>query len=268
MDPFQFFFDYFIAPIDERVGYNPVNTLAYAAIALIAAYLIFKLFEKLKIKVDKQFVYSIIPYIFFGAALRVVVDADILPYSYITVTPGIYFVVGFLTLGSVLFFSLIGKRDMIPTFGVFLTAVPLALLLPLLTHMYHATIILVLVGAGVAAAHMAFKRFKFKEMGLPLVLVASHALDGAATFVTIDIFSHDVGLNYFEQHVFTNALASAFGGFWAFYVIKIAFAIAAAYLLETSKDLNKSEKYYVYLLLIIFGLAPGLRDILRMACGV
>ena len=90
MDPWQFFYDNFIRPMDERTGYNAINTITYAAIALLAAYLLYKGLQRLKIKIDDSFVPSIIPFILFGSTLRVVVDANILPYSYLTTTPGIY----------------------------------------------------------------------------------------------------------------------------------------------------------------------------------
>lgn len=268
MDPVQLFIEYFVAPIDEKVGYNPVNTLAYAVLAIIAAYLIFRGFKKLGIKIDERFVYYILPFVLFGSAMRVVVDANILPYNYFTVTPGIYFMVGFITLAAVLIFNYIKKPKFLLTFGLTISIFPMLAILPLAKHAYHAFLILALVGVAVLIGFFVFDLLKIKNKRLPILLVASHALDGAATFITIDVFSHDMGLAYFEQHVLTNSIADFFGGFWAFYLIKVVFALAAAYLLETTKDLEKDEKYYVYLLLIIFGLAPGLRDLLRMLCGV
>ena len=85
---------------------------------------------------------------------------------------------------------------------------------------------------------------------------------------SIDVFSRASGVSYFEQHVFTNLISQLFNGFWAFYLIKIAFATAVVCWLFKSGDVEEDEKYYVLLLVIIFGLAPGVRDSLRLLCGV
>ncbi|MDD5317998.1 MAG: DUF63 family protein, partial [Candidatus ainarchaeum sp.] len=78
--------------------------------------------------------------------------------------------------------------------------------------------------------------------------------------------THALG-GYGEQHVLANALAS-FGGFASFYLVKIAFATAVVFWLAKSGDVEEDEKYYVLLLITIFGLAPAARDSLRLLCGV
>jgi len=260
--------DYFLAPIDERTGYNPVNTLVYAAIALVAAYLIYKGLEKLKIKTNEKFVYSIVPFILFGATLRVVVDANILPYNYLTTTPGIYVLIGLTTIFAVLLFHFTKKMNLLGPAGWVLFIPPLLILVPLFTYFDFVAFILVLALLGMAVGNVIFDRLKFECAFIPRLVVFAHALDGAATFVSIDVFSKAQGIAYFEQHVVTNALAQAFGGFWVFYVIKVLFAIAAVYFLEKSTDVKPDERYYIMLLLIIFGLAPGVRDVMRLLCGV
>ncbi|PIZ99168.1 hypothetical protein COX84_01340, partial [Candidatus Micrarchaeota archaeon CG_4_10_14_0_2_um_filter_49_7] len=42
----------FLDTITEFCGYNQLNTLTYAIIALVMAYLIYRLFEKKKIAID------------------------------------------------------------------------------------------------------------------------------------------------------------------------------------------------------------------------
>ena len=260
--------EYFLAPIDERTGYNAVNTVVYAVIALAAAYLIFKGLKKLGIKTDKKFAYSIIPFVLFGATLRVVVDANILPYNYFTTTPGIYFLVGLTTVAAVLLFHFLKKPHLLAYAGLLIFIPSFILLVPLFTHYTYAIFILILALLGAAIGNVAFNWARLECSWLSRLVVFSHALDGAATFVSIDIFSRMQGVTYFEQHVVTNALAQAFGGFWVFYLIKIIFAIGAVYLLEKESDVKKEEKYYIMLLLVIFGLAPGVRDVLRLLCGV
>jgi len=260
--------EYFIAPIEERSGYNPINTVVYAIIALVAAYLIFKLLNRLGIKTDERFAYSIIPFVLFGSTLRVVVDANILPYGYLTTTPGIYIVIGFVTLAAVLALRVAGRLELLGYLGIALFIPPFIALLPLFKHFEFFAFIIILALLGAALGNVVFNYLKLERAAINRLVVFSHALDGAATYVSIDVFSRMGGITYFEQHVLTNALAQAFGGFWIFYVVKVAFAIAAVYLLEKSSDIKEDERYYVMLLLVIFGLAPGVRDSLRLLCGV
>ena len=268
MDPWQFFYDNFIRPMDERTGYNAINTITYAAIALLAAYLLYKGLQRLKIKIDDSFVPSIIPFILFGSTLRVVVDANILPYSYLTTTPGIYVVIGLLTVASVLLFHRYKAMQHLWKFGALLWLASLLPLIPLFKNFDFVTFILLLALAGAAAGNAIFTWLRLSCRWQYLLAVFSHALDGAATFVSIDIFSRMMGINYFEQHVVTNIISQTFGGFWAFYAIKLIFSIGAVWLLDKDAGIWDDERNYILLLLIIFGLAPGVRDALRLLCGV
>ncbi len=264
----DFFRQYFLAPIDERTGYNVVNTAVYAAVALLAAYIIYKGLRKLGVKVDEGFVLSIVPFVLFGSTLRVVVDANILPYSYFTVTPGIYFLVGFATLASVLACNRLGVMGGLWKVGAVLWVASLLPLLPLPRYPEFFGLALLLAIAGFFAGGWLLKLLKLEAKQVGGLVIFSHALDGAATFVTLDIFSSMTGHQYFEQHVVTNALAQMFGGFWVFYVIKILFATLAVYVVRRSSDMDENERNYIFLLLMIFGLAPGVRDALRLLCGV
>lgn len=268
MEPFGILDEYFIKPINERTGYNPVNTVTYAIIALAAAYVIFRFLKRENVRVSERFVLSLFPYILFGSTLRVVVDAGFLPYTYITTTPGIYVLVGIITLSSLILFKRMGRMRWFPILGAVLLVPFIILLLPLLSHHSFAILVLLLAMLGFLLGEGMFEASGIRKRNIHSVIVFSHALDGAATFVTIDIFAKSTGLMYFEQHVLSSAIAGYFGGFWAFYILKVLFAIGAVYLLRTSKDLKKDEENYLVLLLIIFGLAPGVRNFLRMWCGV
>lgn len=264
----EFFRDYFVSPIDERTGYNSVNTVIYAALALLAAYLIYVAFRKLKIKVDDGFILSIVPFILFGSTLRVVVDAGILPYNYLTTTPGIYFLIGFTTLAAVFSCHHLKMMKALWKVGAALWAISLIPLLMVAKHYEFFALAL-----GLACLGFIFSERLLKLLKAPAKLpggltVFSHALDGAATFVTIDVFARLAGKPYFEQHVVPNIIADVFGGFWAFYAIKLAFATCAVYMVRRSSDMDDSERNYILLLLIIFGLAPGARGALRLLCGV
>ncbi len=65
-----FFQTYFIDPIYYGTGYNIVNTAVFAAILIVAALLTYKLLRALKIRIDKNFFFGIIPFIALGGILR------------------------------------------------------------------------------------------------------------------------------------------------------------------------------------------------------
>ena len=50
-------------------------------------------------------------------------------------------------------------------------------------------------------------------------------------------------------------------------MVKVLFALIASIVIEREAE-NEHEKYFIYLLIIIFGLAPGVRNFLRLALGV
>jgi len=290
----EFINSYFIKPVYDRTGYNVVNTIIYALIALFFAFIFFKILKRQKVKVDERFVLRVIPFILLGSTLRVVTDATgdasaglqnqfllnssalfglygvvgrlhIYDYGFVTATPGIYVVVGMLTFLSILFFNKIGRMDLLPNFALLLLLPHIILLLPLMKNWFDFTLIIILASAGLVIGMFLLQFLKLKLGMTQRLVMLSHSLDGAASYVAIELFQG--GKAYFEQHVLSGALGTVFGTMFAFYVIKVLFSSIAVFLVETSDD-GREEKNYILLLLIIFGLAPGVRDALRLLAGV
>lgn len=253
--------EYFVKPMVERTGYNIINTLVYAVIALAAAYAIYKLLKRLRIAITERFALAVVPFILLGAVVRVVVDAGRYPYTLLTTSPGIYVVIAAVTLACVLVsyhFKRLEKGMLLS--GVLLLASQ-ALLLPVPKNAYAAMSILALAVLGTLAGLAISRLAKVRPGALGSAAVLSHSLDGAATFIGVS------ALGYAEQHVLSNAIMGLSGSMFSFYVIKVLFASVAVPLIANS-DLRQDEKNYVLLLLVIFGLAPGARDALRILGGV
>jgi uncharacterized membrane protein len=100
----------------------------------------------------------------------------------------------------------------------------------------------------------------FSNKLMPLVVFAQ-ALDGAATFIAIEVNG-----NYFEQHVFSNIIGQN-SSFMFFYLFKILLSIVFVYLVDKEK-MSDFDKNYLLTIALVFGLAPGVRDILRITFGV
>jgi uncharacterized membrane protein len=274
----NFIYDYFIQPIWGRTGYNAVNTLAYAAIAMVAVYLLYRALRP-RISFDEGVIRSVLCFVLLGSTMRVITDAidtgvfkpvtfihklvldsHIWDYGYLTVTPGIYIVTAALLLASMAILYRMKRMDLLGYVGLALWLPQFLLLVPFMGYAAYSLPIFFL------AAIPAYAAFRyFRDMILAAV-VAGQALDGAATFFIIDVFSGMTGKAYFEQHVFSAGIGEIAGTYFAFYLVKVAIAFAAAYVLQKEK-MDGGDKRYVALLLIIMGFAPGIRDVLRMVAG-
>ena len=284
----NFIYDYFIKPIWDKTGYNVVNTIVYAGIAIVAVYYLNQLLRK-KVTIDQKFVRNVLCFVLFGSTVRVVtdsidnnvfkpitpihqfvLDSHLWDYGYLTVTPGVYIVTASLLLISLAILYKLKKIDWLGYVGLTLWLPHFLLLLPFMKYAEYAIPIVIL---AIIPAYFAWKYFKDVVLAL---IVAGQALDGAATFFVIDIFSKISGITYFEQHVFSNAIGQGSGSFFTFYLLKVGIAIAAAYVLSKEKskvefkifswDLSM-DKNFLALVIMIMGFAPGIRDILRMVVG-
>jgi uncharacterized membrane protein len=274
----NFLYDYFIAPIWDHSGYNIVNTLVYAAIAILAVYGIFRLLRNI-LKFDSQFIYGVLSFVLLGSTLRVVTDSidtgvfkaatpihqlvlesGIYDYGYLTVSPGIYIVTAFLLFLSMAVLGYLKRMDLLGYVGLALWIPHFLLLVPFMSYAAYAIPILVL------AAIPTVIGLKYLKDGILTGVVAGHSLDGAATFFIIDFFGSLTGIKYAEQHVFSGAVGELLDTFLTFYLLKIAISFGAAYLLQKEK-MDIQERNFIALVLMIIGFAPGIRNVLRMVIG-
>ncbi|MFH1750636.1 MAG: DUF63 family protein [Candidatus Micrarchaeota archaeon] len=281
--------EYFVKPMqfpDLYPPYNLYNTAAYAAIALIAAFLIYRFLRYRKIQIDSQFFGAILPYIFIGAIMRVIQDADILPRSmtilgqtiYPFITPGIYILM-FAILAVI---YLVSSRSStgnpqlmfrkIRNSGIGIGAVLFSMLSLLgLSKITSGNVllmagILVLVGLGLVVFELIKSRIYNKReipefRNLERTTLLSQALDGSATFIGVAFGG------YTEQHVVANSIFGLFGSPFAFFIVKLVFALAIIFALRKEAE-SRDEQVYVLLLITLFGLAPGVRDGLRLFFSV
>jgi uncharacterized membrane protein len=81
---------YFLQPIRVESGYNFVNTITYAVLALALLYVLFKIFVYLKIRINYKFFIALLPFILFGSSTRAFVDSGYIVRNFWTISPGIY----------------------------------------------------------------------------------------------------------------------------------------------------------------------------------
>ena len=276
----DFIQEYFVNPIlyqDKFAPYNAYNTVVYAILAIAAVFLIYKAFRKAGISIDNDFFKAILPFVLFGSVLRVAEDSNLAPRAveiagvtvFPFVTPGIYLLT-FLLLAAAMAvaYAIYGKGDKftkaVTAFGMGLASAAFVVSLPAIAKLANVIpflAILILAGVVWFAFKTVWKKRGLKTSFAEESVVFSQALDGSATFVGVGL------LGYSEQHLVGNAIFSLFGGPWAFLVLKIAFALVVVELVRKEK-IRDDEKNYLLLLVMILGLAPGLRDALRILAGV
>lgn len=272
------FEEFFVAPIIEKSGYNIINTVVYAAIALGAVGLLFYAFRKSGVKMNGGFFWGVLSFVLFGSSMRVVTDSidtgvfsgvtplhsfvletGIYEYGFVTVSPGIYVIVAAILLVSIGVLNYFKRMELLPYIGLGLFAFHFLLLLPFMQYAVYAIPVLLLAGIP---TYLIYR--KYGKMAA--AVVGGHALDGAATFVILDWFSGVGGRSYFEQHVLPRAVGDLFDTYFTFFLLKVVISAAAVYLVSKEK-MKDDERVFFLLVVAIVGLAPGIRDVLRMVCG-
>ena len=274
----QFIYTYYIHPITHDTGYNPVNTITWALLLVLCLFLTFKLLKKLDIEINESFIAAVSPYIFVGASLRVMEDAGLFspPVSYLLITPLIYFLLLFCCIAILTISVKLSKSNKIRDFnynvpfglvGVIWLFINLTILLRneeiVLPWVFFAVIgisgIILLVIYVIAAKFGVI----FLTEKLNLAVLAAHLLDATSSFIGIDL------LGYTGKHVMEGMIVKYTGSAAGMYLLKLGILIPVLYLLDTQFGERERElKNLVLLTLLIIGLAPAMRNTLRMVLGV
>ncbi len=95
-----------------EAGYNVVNTLGYGAAIVVAFRGISELVDYLDVKVDRSFIFSLLPWIILGGSLRSLEDVSLFPAKVapIFISPLIYFLLGFSAISLMIIGSYLDKE--------------------------------------------------------------------------------------------------------------------------------------------------------------
>jgi uncharacterized membrane protein len=341
------FQEYFVNPILVNGWFNPVNTLLWGLILVVAAFLVYaRLLRKMRVKVDRYFALAILPFVFWASSTRVLRDmfyglarqasagspeflSDIAYQTGLIQQQAFLYISGFIPILPVAgFFSWIVTFFPTPGSYVFTFLFALACLLlglgiqkltsktahskgrwprrlrsakenegdksrlpaivywkPMFLTGLVACIINVLMiplanpwGLGMilgitacfAAVFFSFtflhekKIVKWKPLGVfsrpNSSLLSVHMLDSSATFVSVMFFG------YVEQHPVPRFFIESAGG-WTFFALKLAVLLPSLYIIDKYAE-DKEFRTFLKIVILILGLAPGLRDAIRLAAGV
>lgn len=279
----EFIYKYYIDPIRLGQSYNVVDTLTYAIILICAVFLIYRWLKRSGIAIDQAFVLATLPYVVLGGLLRVVQDTGMIrsDLQFLLVTPLIFFVVFFYTTAVLFVSRFIAQQGLVKNFLHLYCAagVATALTIALVLAAYGTTTtridlfilyIIPLMAVTATAVIWAFMRavlgWRYVSNPLYVTLISGHMLDASATSYGIDLHP---ALHYVEQHVVGSNLIQWTGTAFVMFPLKLVVLFPAIYVLELyRKEADPDFWHLVVLAMIIVGLAPGIRDMVRMVLYV
>jgi len=275
----EFIYKYYIDPILYGQPYNIVDTLTYAAVLIIAIYILYKWLSSSKlVKVDSRFVLATLPFVVLGGLLRVVEDTGLITSGWhvLLVTPLIYFVLFFFTVTALIVSAQAQKAGMIRDYatsyagaGVVacLLAAGLLIWFGITESVIDPVVFLVIMGlailtsAAVYAAMRYLLSWSYAADPLYLALIFGQMLDASATSYGIDLHP----LDYMEVHVVGSNLIELTGTAFVMFPLKLAVLFPGIWLLQRYREEAPPALWHLILLaMITVGLAPGIRDMVRM----
>ena len=261
-------------------GYTIFNTVVYTLILVLFVLAIIKMFKKLEIDPLSIF-YSIIPFIFLGSSTRALVDNGFYPKTVFLITPGLYILVGLITIFSFLFCIFLYNRKGIDyRYSLFciglIFIIPNIILFSKVNFIAIAYVLLIWIISSIIFIGLAFlvlyiknKNFKFNisqfvekilKYKIDFSIMLAHLFDASTTYVAVEYF------NYAEQHVLPNALNQLFDTYLTLFPMKIIVIVAVLCIIDQYFD-DLTIKNLLKLTVFVLGLAPGLRNILTLAIG-
>jgi uncharacterized membrane protein len=279
----DFIYKYYIDPIRYGEAYTIVDTLTYAAILIISVYLVYRWLSRSGIVINSDFVLATIPFVVLGGLLRVVEDTGMIgsDLKFLLITPLIFFTIFGFTIISLVAARSLERAGFVSSFlipyrmaGVLLSVIAAGLLIwwgltETRLDLVVLCIILAMATVTTALTYAALRyllKWEYVKNPLYILLIFGHLLDASATSYGIDIHP----IRYVEQHVVGGALIDWTGTAFAMYPLKLAVLIPGIYILEMYRRENgESGLWYLLLLaMIVVGMAPGIRGMMRMVLHV
>ncbi|VVB72831.1 Uncharacterised protein [uncultured archaeon] len=263
-------FRYYMYPIIFDTSYNRVDTVTWAVVLGLAILSLIKLFRHWGLSMDERLAVSTLPYILAGSSLRVIEDADLVaaPWRYLLITPLIYFLVFFITAGCLIISRKIWIEDFYRSYaamGLVWTLLNLAALSRVGFERPMVLVAIFLLGSGFSAAILIVRRvvlrLDFLDNRFNFMILYAHMLDASSTYVGVDWFS------YYEKHVVPTFLIDLTGSAAIMFPLKLLILLPVLSMIDRSIE-DPSLRNLTKLALFTLGLAPAIRNSLRLALGV
>jgi len=261
---------YYIDPIIYDTSYNPVDTITWAIILGLAIIGLIKLLGRLNILMDERLLLSTLPYILAGSSLRVIEDANLVaaPWRYLLITPLIFFLVFLITTICLIITRKIWDEKFHTKYaaiGFLWTFLNLAVLSSIGFKNTWVIAAVFLLGSSLAGGILFCGRrlsaLKFLEERFNQMVIYAHMLDASSTYIGVDWFS------YYEKHVVPTYFINLVGTAAIMFPLKLLVLLPVLYMIDKSMA-EPSLRNLTRLALITLGLAPAVRNTLRLALGV
>jgi uncharacterized membrane protein len=278
--------EHFLNPVLANGWFNPLNTTVYSIILIIAVYLVYRLLNLMKVNIDNRFILAVLPFIFWASTTRVLHDAafsgklspalNAFYSSNIFPTPGSYIITFILALATLLGSLLVQRASGIPYWKtmfvtgaaftlVNVTMLPAESLFPLwliggLTLLWAVVFFSwrpLLARLGSTPLSNYYHTLLSREN---LAILSVHFLDATATVVALSHFG------YMEQHVVPR-LFFPFLGPYAMFLLKALVVLPALWAIDRYAGDPRFTRF-LKLVVLILGLAPGLRNLVRLVAMV
>ncbi|AXG11230.1 DUF63 family protein [Haloplanus rubicundus] len=277
-------------------GYTLVSEVGYVVILLVALSGLVFLLRALDLGTDRELFFSLLPFVFFGGALRVVEDvtdaaADPLidyPLNTLLISPVIYFTVFGVTLAAVVASVALARRNVVGDYTRPLLASGVVVLVATLLFLlwsavapdgpgtfYPQVIVVILAGSTISAAGTWWLIERFApavnagtgRMGF--VVIWGHAVDGVANIVGLDwMVALGAGPNLVPKHPVNRAIVeitgstlpasvlAVTGDTWPFLVVKLVAATVVVWLFD-AQIFDENPRYAILLMIAILAVGLG-----------
>lgn len=258
MNPWQ---EFFVKPFIERTGYNAVNTLVYGVLFILFILVVYRVLKLLKVSVDDEFLVASLPFVFLAGVVRSLTDQGVYAYHALTVSPGIYLTITFITVGVLAVSKLVEKFSSVKYYEFMSVA-----------------------GAALAGSQIVLLRFNdllafaqtislFLTLTIPTILLVrkydvsflnnyyammallGQYLDASATAVAVGFHG------FWEQHVLTRWVFDLTGSAFSMIPVKALAGVLIVYAIHQWEE-KEEFRNFLYFAMIILGWGPGLRDVL------
>ena len=224
-------------------GYTLVSEVGYVVVLLVALTGVVFLLRRLGVGGSKGFFYALVPFMFFGGALRVVEDVNdavpagetlvAYPLNTLIISPIIYFTVFVVTLAAVVVSVTLARNGVVDDYRRPLAASGVAVLVASLSYLaymaatgaqnvtFYPQVLLITLAAATLAAVATWTLVRRYAPGvvsgtgpmLALVVIWGHAVDGAANVVGLDwMTALGAGPNLVPKHPVNAAIVDITGG--------------------------------------------------------
>ena len=261
---------YYIDPIIYDTGYNPVDTITWAIILGLTILGLIRLLSRWDILMDERLLLSTLPYVLAGSSLRVIEDADLVaaPWRYFLITPLIFFLVFLITAACLIITRKIWGEKFHARYaaiGFLWTFFNLAVLSTLGFKNTWVIAAVFLLGSALTGGILFCRRrlsaLKFLDDRFNQMIIYAHMLDASSTYFGVDWFY------YYEKHVVPTFLINLTGSAAIMFPLKLAILLPVLYMIDKSLQ-DPSLRNLTKLTLITLGLAPAIRNTLRLALGI